>query len=172
MFNLTDVDDYAPINLIEKMTKTRAFGCFSGVWISEDERELRDSRLFKGVRYEVHGDPQNREVYLHVEGKALKVSEVKVVGYGLLSGHPIASKAALALQPRAPYQRSLANQSREYLEKECAEANRIVSVTEDDQLTANNALIVTFNVLAYEQDSVTVNGQEFRIAPLMVVVHS
>jgi hypothetical protein len=172
MFNLTDVDDYTPVNLIEKMTKTHAFGCFSTAAISEDERGLRDSKLFKGVRYDVHGDPDNRQVYLHVEGKPLEVREVKVVGYGLLFGQSFASNAALALRPGTPYKRSLANRSQEYLEKERAGANRIVDVTEDDRLTSNNELIVTFNVLAYEQDRVTINGQEFRIAPVTVVVHS
>src|ERR1700685_2803915 len=68
-FNLSDVDDYVPINLVEKMTKTHGFDCFSATKIADDGRALQDSKLFNTARYDVQGDPDNRQVYLHIQGK-------------------------------------------------------------------------------------------------------
>ena len=172
MFNLSDVDDYVPINLVEKMTKTHGFGCFSAGAIAEDGKALQDSKLFNAVRYDVQGETNNKQVYLHIQGKPLKIKEVRIVGYGLLSHQSLANEPALPLRPGDPYKRSLADASEEYLKSKYAEPNQNLEVTEDDQLTADNELIVTFNVLAYEQDRVTINGKEFRVAPVVVSFHS
>jgi hypothetical protein len=172
MFNLSDVDDYVPINLVEKMTKTHGFGCFSAGAISEDGKALQDSKLFNAVRYDVQGETNNKQVYLHIQGKPLKIKEVRIVGYGLLSRQSFANEAGLRLRPGDPYKRSLADASEEYLKSKYAEPNQNLEVTEDDQMTANNELIVTFNVLAYEQDRVTINGKEFRVTPVVVGFHS
>jgi outer membrane protein assembly factor BamA len=102
----------------------------------------------------------------------LKIKEIRIVGYGLLSRQSFANEAGLRLRPGDPYKRSLADASEEYLKSKYAEPNQNLEVTEDDQMTANNELIVTFNVLAYEQDRVTINGKEFRVAPVVVSFHS
>jgi hypothetical protein len=172
MFNGMDVDDYVPVNLVEKMTQTHAFGCFSAAAVSRDSKALRDSKLFNKVRYDVQGEPDNIEVSLHVQGKPLKVKEVRIVGYGLLSHRVFTDSSALALQPGDPYRRSLMDLSKDYLKNKYAEPGEIVDVTEDDQLADDDELIVTFNVLAYEQDTVTINGKDFRVAPVVINVHS
>lgn len=172
MFNLTDIDDYVPVNLVEKMTKTHAFGCFSAVAVSDDSKALQDSKLFEGVRYDVEGDPNNRQVYLHIQGKPLQVKEVRIVGYGLLSQRTFTDSAALALHSGGVYQRSVANMSEDYLKNKYSGSDQIVDVTEDDQLTDDGELIVTLNVLGYEQDRVTINGKEYRVPPVVVGVHS
>jgi hypothetical protein len=171
-FNLSDVDDYVPINLVEKMTKTHGFDCFSATKIADDGRALQDSKLFNTARYEVQGDPDNRQVYLHIQGKPLKIKEIKIVGYGLLSHQSLANESALPLRSGDPYKRSLADATERYLKNKYAGANQNVEITEDDQLTSDNGLIVTFNVLTYEQDRVTINGKEFTVPPVVITVHS
>lgn len=172
MFNLSDVDDYVPINLLEKMTKTHGFDCYSAASISGDSKALQNSKLFNTARYEVQGDTRDRQVYLHIQGKPLKIKEVRIVGYGLLSRQSLAKEGALPLRAGDQYKRSVADASEEYLKSEYVEPNQNLEVTEDDQLTADNELIVTFNVLAYGQDRVTINGKEFRVAPVVINVHS
>jgi hypothetical protein len=144
--------------------------CYANARVSRDHQALQDSKFFNETRYEVRGE-NTKEIYLHIQGKPLNVEQVRIIGYGVLFGQTFAAEAAgPALRPGEPYRRSLANAFAKYLTNRYAGTDRIANVTEDDQLSSDKDLIVTFNVLAYDLDLVRINGKEFHIAPVTIAV--
>jgi len=166
-FNLTGVDDSVPLNIVEKLTKTHAFGCFSADEVTNDTLKLRNSGLFNDVRYDVRTESSkdDKEVDLHLIGKPLKVREVRIVGHGLLSGRSFPEDPTLGIQSNDQYRRSAADAARNYLTQKYAASHQVIDVTEDDELLPNHEVIVTFDVVAYGQDQLTINGAEFYVAP-------
>jgi hypothetical protein len=162
-FNASDVDDYVPLNLVDKMTRTHAFGCFDTGMIASDQQWLRTSNLFREASFDVQDQDHAKDVSLHLRGKPFKVKEVHIVGYGLFSDNTFPNDTGLPLKAGDTYHRSAAHSTREYLKGKYARANKVVDVFEDDQLTDDKVLVVTFQVLGYEQSQVLVNGREFRI---------
>ena len=168
-FAVTDIDDYVPINLVEKMTKTHAFGCFDASALANDNATLQNSNLFLEARYDVLAKGLGRDVSVHIRGKQLKVSQAKVVGYGLLAGRPFENETVPDLKSGDIYRRSApAGASLVYLQKKYAQPNEIVELFEDDQLTSDNQLLVTFQILACDEDTVILDGKEFRVAPVVI----
>jgi hypothetical protein len=166
-FNLSDIDDYASVTLVEKMTKTHAFGCFDPHTMSNDARILEHSNLFQEVRYDVQGDGPSRDVSLHIRGKHLEISQVEVVGYGILSTKLFEHESLPDLKAGDIYRRSAAEASVEYLKNKYARPNEVVEVFEDDRLASDDRILVTFQILAYDEDKVILNGKEFRVAPVV-----
>jgi hypothetical protein len=171
-FNRTDVDDNVPINLVDKMTKTHAFECFDPVSASGDQKTLAGSGLFTEARYEIRGGARAKQVYLHMRGRRLKVKEVRIAGYGLLANTSLPPDPALGLQADTIYRRSAANACVEYLQGKYAQPNETVEVYEDDQLAPDNQIVVTFQILAYDQDLIVLNGKDFHVPPMVISGHS
>jgi hypothetical protein len=109
---------------------------------------------------------------LRIKGRPLKIKEIRIVGYGLLSDHLAKRDEGLAMKSSDQYQRSMAEAVKTYLANRHANPDRIIEVTEDDQLTDIGELIVTFNLLAFEQGVVTINGKAYQVAPIVINVHS
>jgi len=171
-FSLTDIDDYVPVNLVEKMTKTHAFGCFDARTVARDQRRLQDSNLFQEARYNVGGSTRDRQISMYVRGKPLKVREVRITGYGLFSDRPFGSEAELPMRPGDTYRRSTAYDSLEYLKNKYVRPGVMVEVVENDELANDGQLVVTFQLLGYEEDTVVINGRKFRVAPPVIRGHS
>lgn len=165
MFNATDVDDHVPMDLVEQMTKVHGFGCFTSTGVSEDTKALLDSKLFTDVRYDVDGTGGDKRVALHLKGKSITVAAIRITGYGLLADHTFTPEPTLPLKAGGSYSRSSAGDVQDYLKGKFAVPNQNIEVTEHDQLTGDNQMIVTFNLIAYMQDRVTINGREFYVAP-------
>jgi hypothetical protein len=163
-FDRTDVDDYAPLDLLDKMTRTHAFTCFNEALVPKDTKTLENSALFAEARYEVEGGPQAKEIHLHVRGNHLNVKDVRTKGYGIFSGDSSSDVSGLALRPGDTYTRSAANASVGYLRGTLARQNEVVEVFEDDEITTEKQVVVTFQVLGYDEDTVTIDGKEFRVA--------
>lgn len=172
LFALTDVDDVVPLNLVEKLTKTHAFGCFDPKTLSEDENTLKKSNLFEEVRYNVERGSAGVDLSVHARGKPLHVSEVKTVGYGSLSGRSFPAEPALKLQPGGIYTRSTVRASLEFLMNKYHRSDQILELSEDDQLMSDNRLLVTLQLLGFPEDKVVVNGQEFLISPQVITGRS
>jgi hypothetical protein len=171
-FNFSEADDFVPVNLVEKMTKIRAFGCFNPEDLTSDRQTLTHSGLFRDVEYDVRNESDGSTIGLRIKGKPLKIKEIRIAGYGLLSDRLAKSDEDLRMKSGDQYQRSMAEVVKDYLANSYANPGRIIEVTEDDQLTGSGELIVTFNLLAFEQDTVTINGKDYQIAPIVINVHS
>jgi hypothetical protein len=167
-FSLTDIDDYTAEALVEKMTETHAFGCFDARGISSDTQVLQNSNLFQEARYDVVKKGPSRDVSVHIRGKHLKVRQVRVVGYGLLAGSSFENEIPPYLKSGDVYRRSDAGALLDYLKNKYAAPTQNVEVYEDEDLTPDNQLLVTFQILAYDMDTVTINGKEFRVAPFVI----
>jgi hypothetical protein len=165
MFNATDVDDYVPMDLVEQMTKIHGFGCFTSTGISEDTKALLDSKLFSDVRYDVEGKGTDKQIALHLKGKPITVEGIRITGYGLLADHAFTPQPTLPLKVGGSYSQSSARGAQDYLKEKYAAPNENIEVTERDQMTGDNQMIVTFDLIAYMQDRVTINGREFYVAP-------
>ncbi len=161
-FSMTDIDDFAPANVVDRLTKTHAWGCFNAITLAQDERNLEQSGLFKSVRYEVtkHGD--GKEVQWHVRGKKLRVADIRIVGYGRFAGHTFPVPSGLRLEAGGTYRQSTARADLETLQRRVQAPNETVLVFEADAPSNGDELRVTFNVLAYENDTVTIDGKKFR----------
>lgn len=153
-FNLTDVDDYVPVNLVEKMTKTYGFACFTARDMAEDRRWLEGSKLFREASYEV----RDGEVMVRLRGRELTIKAVRVVGYGLL-GKELAADSGLPLKAGHVYRRSEASAALNYLRAKYSEPEEVTRSYEDDSVTADGELIVNLQVLAYPEDTLTINGK-------------
>ncbi|MGH9680284.1 MAG: hypothetical protein ACRD4Y_10065, partial [Candidatus Acidiferrales bacterium] len=85
-FSLLDLDDFTPMNLILKSTRTRDGECFSESAIRLDEQTLRNMGIFSEVNYTVGaGNGSGQGVSVHARTKPLEVSSISIDGFGLAS---------------------------------------------------------------------------------------
>lgn len=167
-YNLTDLDDYVPINLVEEMTRTHAFGCFDPEVVRDDEKALQDSSLFAECRYDLEGSEGARQISLHLRGKPLVVKDVRMSGYGSFSDQFLGATTGLKLVPGDVYRRSIAYETLAYLQEKYAQSNEVVKVFEHDQMARDGKLEVVFEIFGYKNDTVVVNGKLFHVMPPVI----
>lgn len=161
--NLTGVDDYIPIALIDNMTETRAFSCFNPKSIQHDHSALASSGMFKKVQYSIMAPAFDREVQLVAVGKPLTVKEVSIQRYGEATRTPLPSLDKLRVQAGSVYSRSDAWADKNYLKQIYTRPGETTDVFEDEELLPGNLLRVEYSVLVYDAAQFFVDGK--RIAP-------
>lgn len=161
-FSMTDIDEYAPVETIERLTKTHPWGCFDAATVAQDDQNLKRSGLFKSATLEATKDGDGREIQWHIRGKKLKVADIQIMGYGRFQGRMFELPAKLPLEPGDIYRRSDAEADLRILQRQLQKPNETALVFQGDRTLQHDEVKVTFNVLSYDDDIVTVNGREFR----------
>lgn len=161
-FSLTDIDDYVPKGIVSRLTKTHPWGCFDAATVVQDEQSLERSGLFRSASLEATNDGEGKEIEWHVRGKELKVADVRIIGYGRFAGRTFEVPPKLPLGPGDTYRRSYAYTDLRIIQRQVQKPNETVLVFQTDQASRGEEVKVTFNVLAYDNDTVTINGHEFR----------
>jgi len=164
ILNLTGVDDYVPIALIDSLMKTQAFSCFRRDSMMHDRSVLENSDLFKDVKYSVTGPPNYRQVYVTIVGKPLTVKEVSVQRYGAALGIPLPSPEEFSVRVGSVYSQSKAAADINYLKHVYAKPGKTIDVFEHEDLLPGNLLRVRYDVLAYDSTQFFVDGKE--VAPV------
>ncbi|MFZ0334753.1 MAG: hypothetical protein WBD21_08160 [Candidatus Acidiferrales bacterium] len=158
--NLTGVDDYVPIALIDSLTETRAFSCFDPESVQHDQNALASSGMFKKVQYSVMAPALDREVLLIASGKPLTVKEVSIQRYGEAMGTPLPSPDKLRVRVGSVYSRSDAWADTNYLKQIFAKRGETVNVFEDEEALPRDTLKVKYYVLRYESAQLFVDGKK------------
>lgn len=104
--NRMDLDDYAPLVLVDNLAHSHWLDCFNRKIATEDERALERSGLFRSAAYEIAVQRGGATVTMHLKGKHLIVEAVHVAGYGMLAGGAFGDVAATPLKTRAVYRKS------------------------------------------------------------------
>lgn len=158
--NLTDVDDYVPLVLVERMTKLHAFSCFDEKLVLEDTRRLEETNLFQSVKYSVGGDPSFRRVTLSIRGKPLKIDGISMQGYGTSSNlGPAAKDSQLPIGVGDVYKRSEIVKAAEKLTKSASRPQEKVDVFVDVEPVSPNSVAVKFQILTYDSDKLYIDGK-------------
>jgi outer membrane protein assembly factor BamA len=160
--NLTDVDDFVPLPLVEAQMKLRAFSCFDHSLAREDEAALQRTGLFRVVRFHVRGAQGARRVLVEIQGKPVTVSRVNVVGYGLIQHGPIENLGELPLKANDAYKGSAALRTLDHLARLYQRHGRRVDVLQDVRQVRGENVEVTFSVLVYDDDELCIDGQLYR----------
>lgn len=163
-FNLLDVDDFTPLNLILKSTYTRAGECFSESAIRSDEQALNKMKIFSEVSYiEGNGNGSGRGVSIHARTRPLVVSQISIDGFGLASTESIQKESSnfpqLPLKMFEHYRRSEAEISRKLLEAYFKTGTVRGRVFEDEEVGSDGTLKVTYHVLTWPTDELYIDGQ-------------
>jgi outer membrane protein assembly factor BamA len=163
ILNLTGLDDYVPTSLVEDLTRTQAFSCFSRKTLSHDESVLENSGLFRKVQYRMTGPPNYREVYLTIAGRPLKVKEVSIYRYGEAISTAPPGLNKLKAKVGSVYSRANAAADKSYLKRIYSKPGETVQVFENEEPLPGNLLRVKYSVLAYDATQFFVDGK--RIVP-------
>jgi hypothetical protein len=159
-----DVDDYVPLRLLDKFTKIRVFDCFNAATLQRDRQTLERSGLFTSVKLEVKPGDGGRMIEYHVRGRPLRVKEIRFQGYGLFKGRRFPIDASFPLHAGDVYRRSIADAICGDLEQKLKQPEATVEVYEDDDLTDDRQVIVTFGVMAIDWATLSINGKVQRYA--------
>ena len=160
-FSEQDLNDYVPLSLFRKLSKTRSSFCFSDVSLHDDQIQLVRSGLFENLKMVSSGTGEFRDVSVSAQGKPLVISEILVRAHGLLSPKDLDHAIDLPLQANSSYRRSDALLARTQLTNLYSGRGRHVITFEDDEAVDSNRLRVVLNVLVVPEDELFVDGQQF-----------
>jgi hypothetical protein len=164
-FNRSGVDDYAPMDIIDKLTVTHAWECFDRATVARDQQALLRSELFTSANIVVTKAHGGKDILLDIKGKPLEVKEVRIAGYGLFAGKEFSIDPDFPLKPGDVYRRSLASDAIDYLQAKFARPGATVEAYESEQVRDTDKLAVTFEVFSYGWATSRVNGKQFSIDP-------
>jgi hypothetical protein len=163
-FNLLDLDDFTPLGLILRATRTRESTCYSDSITKTDEQTLRNMKIFSDVHYSVEGNGSTRTVFLNARTNPLLVSSVSIRGYGSTSTSEIQRQSnempMLHTKPSQVYRYSDAVISRKLLEAYFRTDVARAEVFETDDLQTDSTLKVTFHVLTWPKDELYIDGHQ------------
>jgi hypothetical protein len=154
------VDEHVPLPLVQELVSLHSLSmCFSDKALRHDLEALKRTHLFEEVSASTGGDSGFRQVSWEIRGRKLSVESVYVVPHGSVSAGELDPMPKLPLQPVAIYTRSLARESTEVLKYLCKNPNRVIDVFERVSITPDGRLRVTFHVLGYPPDQVSIGDQ-------------
>jgi hypothetical protein len=160
-FNETDVDDFVPIALVHKLAEARWSFCTSDAAIREDEERLKRTQIFQALRLTTNGSGEYRDVSLKARGRPLKVTEVVLRPYGLLSAEDLVKIPALPLQANKIYRESDSLRARTDLMRFLSASGRHVLTFEEDEVRGSDTVRVVIHVLAFPADAIYIDGKRF-----------
>jgi hypothetical protein len=160
-FNLLDVDDFSPVEFVERQMKTKWLGCFSEADIQDDLAKLRSMRFLKEPNISVDGSGGNRSIGIHLRGNPIPIADVTVHGYGLLEGLDDRNMPALTIHSGDIYSRSATQSLAQLLRDSYSSAERRLKVFADVQITNAGEAELDFSVLAVPHDIIYIDGVRF-----------
>jgi hypothetical protein len=158
-FSEINIDDWTPLPLVEKYMRVGEKVCFSVDELSRSEQALRSTGLFKSLVVSVTEDGGWRDLALTVHTNETMVKQIHYKFYGLLPQSSAEHLPALPFWRSKPYSRSDALVTRDVFLKAFASDRMQVGVYEEDEMTDDGGLSVTFHVLGAAKDRITINGQ-------------
>ena len=160
-FNVLDVDDFSPVDFVERQMKTKWLGCFSEADIQDDMAKLRSMPFLKEPSISVEGSGDSRSVGVHLHGNPILIAKVVVHGYGLLEGLNDRNIPALPIRAGDVYSRSATQNLAQLLKDSYSTAEKRLTVFSDVQITNSGEAELDFSVLAVPHDIVYIDGTRF-----------
>jgi hypothetical protein len=160
-FNSLDVDDFSPVEFVKQQLKTKWLGCFSEADIQDDQAKLTSMQFLERASISADGSGDRRSVTVHLHGKPVPISKVRVRGYGLLSGLSESDVPPLIIHAGDTYRRSATSNQLHLLENSFSTGERRVKVFSDVQITTTGEAELDFSILAFSHDFVYIDGMRF-----------
>jgi hypothetical protein len=158
--NWSDFDENVPVGLVrEKVKLHTAISCFSEQDAESDKQVLKALGIFTTIDLTYTGPESAREVSLKLRARPISVEKIEIRRFGLSQNRDF-DVTGLPLSGGSSYTRSQSEECRRLLESSFAAANTEVVVYENDELTETGRLIVVFNVVAYPQNQLFVDGRQ------------
>ncbi len=159
----SQVDQSVPIPLVEAQLRIRALGtCFTPEFAKQDEETLKNMAIFKNASLEYSGAKGARHMAVKIKGAPLPLAAINIRSFGAYTKCAENRAHDLPLVSTNLYSSAVARETTEYLKKVCSGPDRWVEVTEDDHLTQNGQLQVSFNVLVVPLQSVFIDGNQIK----------
>lgn len=162
-FNYIDVDDFTPVDLVRRRMRIKPMGCFSETDLREDRTALNNLVFLKESNIKVSGDGGSRSFIFHLRSKPIRIDNVTVHGYGLLSALSDNDIPSLTVHSGDVYMRSRAGEQELSLKKFFTKDGWQVKSFTDMQVDAKGKATLDFSILAYPDDVVYVNGKRYDV---------
>jgi hypothetical protein len=157
--NAIDIDDMAPLPLVEDILGIRKSRCFSEA-TRNAETQILNTALFSSAAVRISGTGEWRDVSLSLRTNPTMVRRISYKWYGeLLDAHTQATPT-VALLENQTYRRSLAQKSLEVLKNTYGAGGLKVKVIEEDRLEMDRSLTVVFHVAAGKRDTLFIDGKK------------
>lgn len=162
-FNYIDVDDFTPVDLVRRRMRIKPMGCFSETDLREDRSALNSMVFLKESNIKVSGDAGSRSFVFHLCSNPIRIDNVTVHGYGLLSALSEHDIPALTVHAGDVYMRSRAREQDLSLKKFFTKDGWQVKSFTDVQVDSKGKATLDFSILAYPDDVVYVNGKLYDV---------
>ena len=162
-FNWMDVDDYTPMDFVQRQMKIRPWVCFSEADLREDRARLKGMAFLREANISVSGSDNVRSFSYSLHSNPITIAKVAVHGYGLLSDLSEKDIPPLLVHPGDTYSRSSVGQQEYLLKKANEKDGRQIKVFTDVQIDSTGKAVLDFGVLAYPDDVVYVNDKPYDV---------
>jgi hypothetical protein len=159
--NETNLDDYTPLALLNKTLALRRTPCFSELEIKNAEKELNDTGLFSTLEIKTSDSGEWRSVSVTARTKPTTVKQIVYRFYGALADES-GALPELPLAKNQVYTRSAVLRTRDLLLETFRKPAMTVKVYEDETLTEDHQLSVTFHILAAKPDTLSIDGKPIK----------
>jgi hypothetical protein len=157
----SDIDQYTPIPLLEDMVSLRSSGvCFSSDAIPSDKSALEESGLFESVTLTSSGDPHRPQITLKLRTKRLTIGKIQLRFFGLSEEEGSRGTPPIPLRLGDVYVRAAAAKCEDILKKTFPAPEKIVDISEREEVTSDHLLNVYFDVFRYPRDQLIINGRQ------------
>jgi hypothetical protein len=157
-FNYIDVDERTPLEFIEGQLKIKPMGCFSETALREDRATLASMAFLRESNISVDDSERFKSFAFHFRSNPIPIGKVTVRGYGLLSDLT-ERDAPLTVHPGETYSRSRVGQQELSLKKLLTKDGWQMKFFTDVQIDATGVATLEFDILAYPDDAVYINGK-------------
>jgi hypothetical protein len=162
-FNWMDVDDYTPVEFVQRQMKIKPMGCFSETDLREDRTRLEGMAFLKESAISVSGSGNTRSFGYSLHGNPITIAKVIVHGYGLLRGLSEKDIPRLTVHTGDTYRRSSVGQQEYSLKKAYERDGWQIKIFTDVQFDSTGKATLDFGVLAYPDDVVYVNEKPYDV---------
>jgi hypothetical protein len=165
--NWLQTDDGVPMELIDSgLALHSGFSCFSEELARKDKAYLSNMEILSSSFVDYSGTLGNRHIEYKLKAKPMKVTQINVLGYGDVPSNLADSDPSvlnnLSPKPGEYFSHSAVSKSLDYLKKKFSRDGNWAEVTVQEELSGKDALRITFSVLVFPLQTITVDGQEIK----------